>query len=286
VGKNGQGKTTLARVITGELEYTGKLKLGHMVTIGYYAQNQADLLDGGKTVFETLDHIARGDARKNVRNILGSFLFSGDDIDKKVNVLSGGERSRLALAALLLEPVNLLVLDEPTNHLDIRSKDILKRALKQFDGTMILVSHDRDFLHGLTDTIYEFKDKNIRQSFDDIDQFLKKKKLDGLDQLNQKKAKASAKSGTTNNKQRYEEDKKRKREREKMARRISASEKEIEGLEAEIGELNELFAQNADAVKDAEKFNRWEELKYKLDKEMERWEKLHAELEDFDRRAN
>jgi len=183
VGRNGEGKTTLAKSIVGRLEHNGEIKLGHNIKIGYYAQNQAELLDKEQTVFETIDNIAVGEIRKKVKSILGSFLFSGEDIDKKVKVLSGGERSRLALAKLLLEPVNLLVLDEPTNHLDLQSKDILKNALLQYDGTLLIVSHDRYFLKDLCQKVYEFRDKGIKEHLGDITEFINKKKLQNLSDI-------------------------------------------------------------------------------------------------------
>ncbi|MDR0763644.1 MAG: ABC-F family ATP-binding cassette domain-containing protein [Bacteroidales bacterium] len=184
VGKNGEGKTTFSRIVVGELtDYSGVFELGHQVKIGYFAQNQNIFFDGDKTVFETLDDIAVGDARTRIRRILGCFLFSGEDIDKKVKVLSGGEKTRLALAKLLLSPVNLLVLDEPTNHLDMRSKDILKSALLQYDGAMIIVSHDRDFLEGLTDKVYEFRGGHVKQHIGDIAEFLSARKIERLSEL-------------------------------------------------------------------------------------------------------
>ena len=183
VGRNGEGKTTLSRIIVNELEFSGTLKYGHNVQIGYFAQNQGDYLDPEKTVFETIDDIAVGDIRKRVRTILGSFLFSGETIDKKVKVLSGGEKSRLSLAKLLLTPSNLLILDEPTNHLDMQSKDILKNALIQFDGTLIIVSHDRDFLQGLTNKVFEFRDQKIKEHLGDIYDFLEYRKVENLKQL-------------------------------------------------------------------------------------------------------
>jgi ATP-binding cassette subfamily F protein 3 len=186
VGRNGEGKTTMARIIMGELEFEGKCKLGHNLKIGYYAQNQADILDPLKTVMETIDYVAVGDIRTKIRDILGAFLFSGEDVDKKVSVLSGGERSRLALACLLMEPKNLLVLDEPTNHLDLRSKQVLKEALLKFDGSLILVSHDRDFLDGLVDKIFEFRDKKVKEHPGDIFEFLNKKRLNTLKEIERK----------------------------------------------------------------------------------------------------
>ncbi len=183
VGKNGEGKSTLVKAIMGEIEYDGKLQLGHNSLIGYFAQNQASLLDEDYTVFETIDQIAQGDIRTKIKDILGAFMFSGDAIDKKVKMLSGGERTRLAMIKLLLQPVNLLILDEPTNHLDIRTKDILKDALKAFDGTLILVSHDRDFLDGLATKVFEFGNKRIKEHFEDINGFLRNKKMENLREI-------------------------------------------------------------------------------------------------------
>ena len=186
VGKNGEGKSTLVKAIMGEIEFDGKVNLGHNAMIGYFAQNQASLLDESKTVFQTIDDVAVGDIRNKIRDLLGAFMFGGDDINKKVKVLSGGERTRLAMIKLLLEPVNLLILDEPTNHLDIRTKEILKSALKDFDGTLVLVSHDRDFLDGLVEKVYEFGNKTIKEHLCDIQGFLQKKKLDNLKEIERK----------------------------------------------------------------------------------------------------
>jgi ATP-binding cassette subfamily F protein 3 len=180
VGKNGEGKSTLVKALMGEIDYEGSLQLGHNSMIGYFAQNQAALLDGELTVFQTIDEIAVGEVRTNIKNLLGAFMFSGDTIDKKVKVLSGGERTRLAMIKLLLQPVNLLILDEPTNHLDIKTKDILKDALRSFDGTLILVSHDRDFLDGLASKVFEFGNKRIKEHFEDINGFLRNKKMENL----------------------------------------------------------------------------------------------------------
>ncbi|MBI1769778.1 MAG: ABC-F family ATP-binding cassette domain-containing protein [Bacteroidetes bacterium] len=189
VGKNGEGKSTLVKAIMGEIEYEGKLQMGHNSMIGYFAQNQASLLDVDLTVFETIDQIAQGDIRTRIKDILGAFMFSGDTIDKKVKVLSGGERTRLAMIKLLLQPVNLLILDEPTNHLDIKTKDILKEALQAFDGTLILVSHDRDFLDGLAAKVFEFGDKRIKEHFEDINGFLRNKKMENLREIERSKMK-------------------------------------------------------------------------------------------------
>ncbi|MFZ0281221.1 MAG: ABC-F family ATP-binding cassette domain-containing protein, partial [Bacteroidales bacterium] len=205
VGRNGEGKTTFSRIITGELDHEGIMKLGHNVKIGYFAQNQDELLDENKTVLQTIDDVAKGDIRTKIRDMLGAFLFRGEDVDKKIKVLSGGERSRLALVKLLLEPCNLLVLDEPTNHLDMRSKDILKQALIKYDGTLIVVSHDRDFLDGLVSKVYEFRHNKIKENIGGIYDFLRKKKIENLRDI-EKKDKAireTKKEDNTSNKQRY-----------------------------------------------------------------------------------
>ncbi|HKK41346.1 MAG TPA: ABC-F family ATP-binding cassette domain-containing protein, partial [Bacteroidales bacterium] len=186
IGRNGEGKTTFSRIIIGELDHTGSLKTGHNVKTGYFAQNQDELLDEDITVLQTIDNVAKGDIRTKIRDILGAFLFRGDDVDKKVKVLSGGERSRLALIKLLLEPYNLLVLDEPTNHLDMRSKDILKKALVKFDGTLIVVSHDRDFLDGIVNKVYEFRENRIKEHLGGIYDFLRKKKIENLKEIEKK----------------------------------------------------------------------------------------------------
>ena len=180
VGRNGEGKSTMIKAIMGEIDFQGECKQGHKVEVGYFAQNQASLLDPDLTVFQTVDNVAKGDVRTQIKNILGRFMFSGDDIDKKVSVLSGGEKTRLAMVKLLLEPVNLLILDEPTNHLDIKSKDVLKEALLAFDGTIILVSHDRAFLKGLSEKVFEFKDKRVIEHFETIDDFLERNKAESL----------------------------------------------------------------------------------------------------------
>jgi ATP-binding cassette, subfamily F, member 3 len=186
VGRNGEGKSTMIKAIMGQIDFDGKCALGHNVKVGYFAQNQASLLDGNLTVFQTVDEVAEGEIRTQIKTLLGCFMFSGDDIDKKVNMLSGGERTRLAMVKLLLEPVNLLILDEPTNHLDIRSKDVLKEALLAFDGTLILVSHDRDFLQGLAEKVFEFKNKRVIEHFETIDDFLKRNRMESLKEIERK----------------------------------------------------------------------------------------------------
>ena len=184
VGRNGEGKSTMIKAILGQIDYEGECSLGHNVQVGYFAQNQAALLDNDLTVFQTVDEVAKGDVRTGIKNILGRFMFKGDDIDKKVGVLSGGEKTRLAMVKLLLEPVNLLILDEPTNHLDLKSKDVLKEALKTFDGTLILVSHDRDFLQGLSEKVFEFKDQRVIEHFETIDAFLERNRIKSIADIN------------------------------------------------------------------------------------------------------
>ena len=183
VGKNGEGKSTMIKAIMGQIDFEGKLEVGHNAQIGYFAQNQASLLDGEMTIFETIDQIAVGDVRTKIKDLLGAFMFKGDDIQKKVKVLSGGEKTRLAMIKLLLEPVNVLILDEPTNHLDMKTKDIIKDALKDFDGTLILVSHDRDFLDGLAEKVFEFGHKRVKEHFEDIKGFLAHKKMESLKEI-------------------------------------------------------------------------------------------------------
>jgi ATP-binding cassette subfamily F protein 3 len=186
VGRNGEGKSTMIKSILGEIEHEGNCTLGHNVKVGYFAQNQASLLDQNLTIFQTVDEVAKGDVRTQIKNILGQFMFKGDDIDKKVSVLSGGEKTRLAMVKLLLEPVNLLILDEPTNHLDLRSKDVLKDALAAFDGTLILVSHDRDFLQGLSQKVFEFKEQRVIEHFETIDAFLERNRIKSIKEIDLK----------------------------------------------------------------------------------------------------
>ncbi len=286
VGRNGEGKTTLSKVIIGELEYSGELKIGHNVKIGYFAQNQDELLDPELTVFETLDRIAVGDIRTKLRDILGSFLFSGEDIDKKVKVLSGGEHSRLSLAKLLLEPYNLLVLDEPTNHLDMRSKDILKQALLKFDGSLIIVSHDGYFLDGLVDKVYEFKNHKIRQHIGGIYDFLRKKKIENLKELEQKeKVQASqTKEKFSENKILYLERKEIERQRRSLQNKVEKAEKEIERLEKEIETLHNLLSnpEKIDAEEANAVFEKFSKLNSELEHQMDLWEKAGNELHEFE----
>lgn len=284
VGKNGEGKSTLSKIIIDELDYGGVLKFGNNTKIGYYAQDQTNTLDLNKTVFETIDDIATGDIRKRVRDILGSFLFSGEDIDKKVSVLSGGEKARLSLAKLLLEPVNLLVLDEPTNHLDMLSKDILKQALVKYDGTLILVSHDRYFLDGLVETIYEFKHKNIRQYKCGIFEFLKIKKLESLKDLERKSVQAKETiTFTSDNKKQYQEKKEKEKEQRKIKTRISKIEEKIEFIEAEIIKKEALLSDNntESSIDYQEIFSEYRELKKELEQEMTNWANETELLEEI-----
>ena len=288
VGRNGEGKSTLSKIIVGELEYEGESKLGHNVQIGYYAQNQDELLNPEITVLETLDEVAVGDIRTKIRDILGAFLFSGEDVDKKVKVLSGGEKSRLAMAKLLLEPYNLLLLDEPTNHLDMRSKDVLKQALKNFDGTMIVVSHDREFLNGLTDRIYEFRNRKLREHRCDIYEFLRKKQLATLDDLNKKQVAANAgKEIKTeeDQKQIYRERKEFDREIRKMMNRIGDLETDIEKNERQIATMDEELS-SGKVIDDPAFYSSYEELKKKNSRNMEVWEKLQIQLEALKEKRN
>jgi len=276
VGRNGEGKTTLSRIVVGDLDYSGELKIGHNVSIGYFAQNQDGLLDENKTVFQTIDDIAVGDVRLKIRDILGAFLFGGDDIDKKVKVLSGGERSRLSMAKLLLNPYNLLVLDEPTNHLDMRSKDILKSALKNFEGTLVIVSHDREFLDDLVEKVYEFRNKGIREHIGGIYEFLRKRKLETLKEIEQKeKLKVSKKEkATSDNKQSYLERKEIEKKIRKAENNAKKCEEKIEVLELEMEQISEILSDPDRMNEDPTLFSKYERLKAQLEKEMLEWYRI------------
>ncbi len=269
VGQNGQGKSTLAKMIVGELEGSGIIKLGHNVEIGYFAQNQAEYLDGTKTVLDTMIDSANERNRSKVRDILGSFLFQGDDVDKYVRVLSGGERNRLALAKMLLQPLNVLVMDEPTNHLDIKSKNVLKQALKNFDGTLVVVSHDRDFLQGLTNKVYEFKDQKIKEHLGDIDYYLNQRKVDDFRAIEKKeKVLVSKKKNSSNNK-----DNSLKKKLNNIESKISKLEKEISIIDISLeNDYEKTIAQN-------NFFSNYERKKNELGDLMKKWEDLTIKLE-------
>jgi ATP-binding cassette subfamily F protein 3 len=284
VGRNGEGKTTLSKIIKGELDYTGDLKIGHNVKIGYFAQNQDELLDESRTVLQTIDDIAKGDVRTKIRDMLGAFLFRGDDVEKKVRVLSGGERSRLALVKLLLEPSNLLVLDEPTNHLDMRSKDILKQALIKYDGTLIVVSHDRDFLDGIVSKVYEFRHNRIKETIGGIYDFLRKKKIENLKDIEKKEKHITESAGETVsiNKQKYLEKKEFDRNLRKLRKRLEESETLIEKIEAEIMAVDKTFMEpgNTSEAHDIN-YRKYQDLREQLNEEMNKWTLYSQEVEEF-----
>lgn len=285
VGKNGEGKTTLARVILNELEYEGELKMGHNVKIGYYAQDQAKRLNPDLTVFETIDLIAVGEIRTRIRSILGGFMFSGEDADKKVQVLSGGERSRLAMVKLMLEPVNLLVLDEPTNHLDIRSKEILKQALIDYDGTVIVVSHDREFLEGLVNCVYEFKEKKVKQHIGGIYDFLRRKKMESMKELERKDISSNqevkVQKAEEVEKVSFEERKEINKNLSRIEKSIEKTEKQIADLENDIIKMDQMLADSNG--NDPEIFTKYDRMKKDLEHRMYEWEVLNHELEEISR---
>jgi len=277
VGQNGQGKSTLAKIIVGDLEAKGEVKLGHNVQIGYFAQNQAEYLDGNKTVLDTMIDAANETNRSKVRDILGSFLFRGDAAEKYVKVLSGGERNRLALAKLLLQPLNVLIMDEPTNHLDIKSKNVLKTALQQFEGTLVLVSHDRDFLQGLTTTVYEFKDQKLKQYLGDIDFYLEQRQVENLREI-EKRTHTHIKTPqkATNSKQSYEEQKQLK----SLHNRLSKAEASIATLEKDIKAIDLEMELNYDeTVAKPGFFENYQAKKDQLDLLMSDWEKITESIE-------
>ncbi|GAP69360.1 ATPase component of ABC transporters with duplicated ATPase domains [Bacteroidales bacterium 6E] len=287
VGRNGEGKTTLARIIMNEITYDGEMKLGHNVKIGYFAQNQEQLLDNNLTVLETIDQIAVGDVRTRIRDILGAFLFSGEEVDKKVSVLSGGERTRLAMIRLLLEPVNFLVLDEPTNHLDMRTKDILKQALADYDGTVLLVSHDREFLDGLVTCVYEFRNKKLRQHLGGIYDFLQDKKMESLKELEARQTTRTADRemmkaapDPVQEELSFEERKNINKNITRLEKSVAAAEEDITRLEKKISEMDALLA-NPDKINHDDFFGDYENVKKELADTMESWERLHNELEEW-----
>ncbi len=279
VGQNGQGKSTLAKIIVDEIKYSGAMNLGHNVQIGYFAQNQADYLDGTKTVEDTMLDAADERTRPLVRNILGSFLFRGDEADKYVRVLSGGERNRLALAKLLLQPFNVLVMDEPTNHLDIKSKNVLKEALLKFEGTLLLVSHDRDFLQGLTDKVYEFKDHKLKEYLGDIEYFLEQRNLQNLREAEKRTVGAATEiKNSSAGKQSYQDQKKQK----SLTNRLSKIEATINKLEREIKEIDLELAINYEAtIAQPNFFDFYEGKKKELEEAMKKWELVSEQLEEL-----
>lgn len=283
VGKNGEGKSTLVKCIMNEIPYTGNLKIGHNVQIGYFAQNQAQMLDEDITVFETIDNVAKGEIRLKINNILGAFMFGGEASDKKVKVLSGGERSRLAMIKLLLEPVNLLILDEPTNHLDMQSKDVLKEAIRAFDGTAIIVSHDREFLDGLVTKIYEFGGGKVKEHIGGIYDFLKEHNIDSLNQLEnacQVIEEKKAETSVTKNKLSYSEHKEQQKRIRKAERAIAESELKISQKEKRLKELD-LILSLPENASNMEYIAEYTETRRELDEEVERWEHFSEELESI-----
>ena len=279
VGQNGQGKTTLAKIIVGELDHKGHVKMGHNVQLGYFAQNQAEYLDGNKTILDTMVDAANESNRSKVRDILGSFLFRGDEVDKYVKVLSGGERNRLALAKMLLQPFNVLVMDEPTNHLDIKSKNVLKQALQNFEGTLILVSHDRDFLQGLTDRVYEFKDGNIKEYLGDIDFYLEQRKAQDFRNIEKGEKRVAEKQQSNTKENDYETQKKLK----SLKNKLSGVEKKISQLEKEIASIDHDLLMDYDAtIAKPNFFDRYQGKKKQLEDQMKEWEHLSHELESLE----
>ena len=297
VGKNGEGKSTLVKCIMGEIPFTGNLKIGHNIQIGYFAQNQAQLLDESLTVFDTIDRVAKGDIRLRINDILGAFMFGGENADKKVKVLSGGERSRLAMIRLLLEPVNLLILDEPTNHLDMQSKDVLKEAIKAFDGTVIVVSHDREFLDGLVTKVYEFGGGKVREHLGGIYDFLRSKRIDSLEELSRSE-KQDVNTSTNNSQQStvnsqlstvnsqlssklaYLERKEQQKKVKRVEKSIKEVETKIQQLEARIKELDDILC-TPEGASDMTVVTEYTSIKKLIDQQTERWEHLYEELEQL-----
>ena len=285
VGKNGEGKSTLVKCIMDEIPYEGKLTIGHNVQIGYFAQNQAQLLDENLTVFDTIDYVAKGDIRLKIRDILGAFMFGGEASDKKVKVLSGGERSRLAMIKLLLEPVNFLILDEPTNHLDMRSKDVLKEAIKEFDGTVVVVSHDREFLDGLVTKVFEFGGGVVKEHIGGIYDFLQKKKIENLNELQLSSSptasamKKEEGEPVSENKLSYEAQKELNKKLRKLEKQVADCEQKIEKLGAQIAEVEAKMA-TPEGASDMSLYEQHQQLKKDLDAVVEEWESVSIELEE------
>ncbi len=283
VGRNGEGKTTLSKIIAQQLDYEGTLKYGHNVQIGYYAQDQLEMLDPAKTVFETVDDIATGEIRTRLKSILGAFLFQGNDIDKKVGVLSGGEKARLSLARLLLSPSNLLILDEPTNHLDMLTKDILKNALLQYDGTLILVSHDRDFLQGLSEHFFELGNHRLKEFRGTLDEYLAKRNLKQLQELKNVESRKPDKTENKGQKQEWQKRKEKERRLRKIRKSLEETEKNIEETEKALALLNDKLSKPEDykeEIKDGSLYQKHNELQEKLDNFYIRWEELQIKLEE------
>jgi len=278
VGQNGQGKSTFIKAIVNEFEYQGEIKLGHNVQVGYFAQNQAEYLDGEITLLQTMEDAATDTNRAKVRDMLGSFLFRGDDVEKKVKVLSGGERNRLALCKLLLQPINVLVMDEPTNHLDIKSKNVLKAALQKYEGTLLLVSHDRDFLQDMSNLVYEFKDQKIKEYLGDINYFLEQRNLENMREVEKKDVEKKEVAATNNSKTSYEDQKKNK----SLLNRLSKIESQIKQLEIDIQNDDKELESNYDKhAENAAFFTAYNKKKAELDKLLEDWEVVQEEIDNL-----
>jgi ATP-binding cassette subfamily F protein 3 len=295
VGRNGEGKTTLARIIMQEIDHQGTIRIGHQVRIGYFAQNQAERLKENLTVLETVDNVAIGDMRPRVRDLLGAFMFSGEEVDKKVFVLSGGERTRLAMMLLLLEPANFLILDEPTNHLDMRTKDILKQALNDFEGTVLVVSHDREFLDGLVTRIFEFSDRKIKEHIGGIYAFLEKKRMDNLRELEKPTVRTQVNKYVTgistnqdhkNGKVVFAERKELNKSIKKAENEVNALEKIISQIEAEMNQVLAKINSGSEYASDTSLFEKFQELQIKLEKKMNQWELAHSKLEQLEKKRS
>lgn len=281
VGQNGQGKSTLVKMIAERLAHEGKLEIGHNSKIGYYAQDQADALDGTKTVLATIEDAADEDSRKRSRDLLGAFMFTGEDVEKKVRVLSGGERGRLAMCKLMLQPINFLVMDEPTNHLDMRAKDVLKQALIQFDGTLLVVSHDREFLKGLVNRVYEFRDGHVRQYLGGIEYFLEQRKLDSMRMLEKRSEEKKEKKAVTVVEKSFADRKEQEKQLKKLRNELEKTESAIEELEQKIAEIDSALLDPEkfkELAKQTDYFEKYEANKAKLAQLMENWETTSAEI--------